>query len=184
MKTKDLTNNIRELYWTIHSDEVGDKSARYTLPDRIVRIIYFLDIIRDQQKLGAMLSVSNDQFSKICNQVGSDKRTYTALVSAWTGIDIRAPEILPEHVQQASDQAIAWAKEQDLEKALREHAALPTDAPGIQPIWHLSALVLCGELEKLRYYQASFEAGDRLGFVPYITKDYIDRAVAAAVALP
>ena len=48
------------------------------------------------------------------------------------------------------------------------------------PMRHLAALALAGDVAKLKSYQASFEAGDRLGFVPYITKDYIDRAVALA----
>lgn len=68
-------------------------------------------------------------------------------------------------------------------QALHDHAALPTDAPGARPIWHLAALALLGDVAKLKPYQASFEAGDRLGFVPYITKDYIDRAVTLAEEL-
>lgn len=105
---------------------------------------------------------------------------YYHLVVAWDGLDIRAPEILEEHIRQGSDEAIAWAKVQDLDKALYDYAALPTDIPGIQPVLHLGALAVLGDVAKLRFYQASFEAGDRLGFVPYITKDYIDRALAFA----
>jgi hypothetical protein len=37
-----------------------------------------------------------------------------------------------------------------------------------------------GDVERLKSYQASFEAGNRLCFVNYVTKDYIDRAVALA----
>ncbi len=93
---------------------------------------------------------------------------------------IRAPEILEEHVRHASDEAIAWAEAQDLDKALRDYAALPTNVPGARPIWHLGALAVLGDVAKLKSYQASFEAGDRLGFVNYVTKDYIDRAVVLA----
>ena len=93
------------------------------------------------------------------------------------------PEILEMHVRQASDEAIAWAQEQDLGKALRGHAALPTNAPGARPIWHLAALALLGGVAKLKSYQVSFEAGDRLGCVNYVTKDYIDRAVFLAEEL-
>jgi len=39
---------------------------------------------------------------------------------------------------------------------------------------------LLGDVAKLKSYQTSFVAGDRLGFVNYVTKDYIDRAVALA----
>ena len=54
---------------------------------------------------------------------------------------------------------------------------------GARPVWHLAALVVLGDLEKLKFYQASFEAGDRLGFVKYITKNYIDSAVASVVRI-
>lgn len=76
-----------------------------------------------------------------------------------------------------------WAEAQDLDKALWDHAALPTNAPGARPIWHLAALALLGDVMKLKSYQASCAAGDRLRFVNYITKDYIDRAVALAEEL-
>ena len=45
------------------------------------------------------------------------------------------------------------------------------------------ALALLGDIAKLKSYQASFEGGDRLGFVPYVTKGYIDRAVSLAEEL-
>ena len=83
--------------------------------------------------------------------------SYDPLIRAWNGIAIRAtPEILEEHVRQASEQAIQWTKEQDLEKALDKHAAMPTDAPGAQPLWHLGALVVLGEVDRLKFY-ASFK---------------------------
>ncbi|MGX7950382.1 DUF6990 domain-containing protein [Oleidesulfovibrio alaskensis] len=72
-----------------------------------------------------------------------------------------------------------WLSSLLLGRGLR-HATLPTAAPGTRPIWHLAALVLPSDAAKLKFYQASFEAGDRLGFVPYITKDYIDRAMSLA----
>ena len=53
---------------------------------------------------------------------------------AWKRIDIRASALLEEHVRQASEEAIAWTKEQEFNKALREHASLPNTAPPV-PIY-------------------------------------------------
>jgi hypothetical protein len=183
MKLKEATEHLKFIGWSTGKDEVGDRFARFGLPDRKVEIIYGLDRIRDQQKFGSMLSVSTDEFSYACGNIREGASGYSSLITAWSGLDIRAPEILVEHIQQASDEAITWAQRQDLDKALRDHAALPTDAPGTGPILHLASLAILGEVEKLKSYQASFEAGDRLGFVPYVTKDYIDRAVAVAEEL-
>ncbi len=183
MNMKETTLALKSLGWSVRDDEVGDKVAQFILTDRIVDIIYGLDRIRDQQKFGAMLTVSTDTFSKFCSVISGKPPKFYPLARAWKGPDIRAPEILTEHVRQASEEAIAWAQEQDLDQALREHAALPTNAPGARPIWHLAALALLGDVTKLKSYQASFEAGDRLAFVPYVTKDYIDRAVSLAQEL-
>jgi len=67
-----------------------------------------------------------------------------------------------------------------LHQALLDYAAIPTTAYGTKPIKHLTALTLLGNIEKLKYYQSCFEAGDRLGFVPGISKGHIERAVSLA----
>ena len=180
MRMNEATQALKALGWSIYTDEVGDKFAQYSLQDRIAQIIYFLNRIRDQQKFGASLVLTTDTFSNACLAIDPGYGKDAPIIRASKGIDIRAPEILERHVRQASDEAISWAQEQDLDKALRDHAALPTDAPGARPIWHLAALALLGDVAKLKSYQASFEAGDRLGFVPYIKKDFIDRAVSLA----
>ena len=180
MKIVEITNALKSLGWSLSRDEVGDRLASYRLSDRTADIIYGLKRLPDKQQLWVMRSTSTDAFSSACAKVDPGYGISAPLVTPWNNPDIRVPEILEEHVRQASDEAIAWAKAQDLDKALREHAALPTNAPGARPIWHLAALALLGDVAKLKSYQASFAAGDRLVFVNYITKDYIDRAVALA----
>lgn len=180
MNIREVTKTLKSLGWLTFTDEVGDKFTHFHLPGSTVQIIYGLDRIRGEQKLGAMLSLTTDSFSEACSEIRGEKYTYYPLVRAWSGLDIRTPEILEEHVRQASDEAIAWAQAQDLDHALQEYAALPTTAPGARPVWHLGALAVLGDIERLKSYQARFEAGDRLGFVNYVTKDFIDRAVALA----
>lgn len=180
MKTKEVTPILKSLGWKAFTDEVGDNYSRYELPDRIVQTVYGVRTAPDHQEFESTLSLSTDCFSTSCAAIRGCSGSYSPLIRARTGIHIRAPQILEKHVRQASDEAIAWAQEQDLGKALRDHAALPTNAPGTRPIWHLVALALLGDVLKLKSYQASFEAGDRLGFVNYVTKDYIDRALSLA----
>ena len=180
MKIIQAKKSLEMLGWKIFKDEVGDQCAYFQLPDRIVQIIFGIDKMPNKQKFSSTLSLTTAIFSNACSNVDPDHGDYSPYIRAWDGIGIYAFEILEEHVRQASEHAIRWAKAQDLEKALYEHAALPTDAPGVQPIWHLGALAVLGDVKKLKAYQASFAAGDRLGFVPYITRDYIDRALALA----
>lgn len=180
MKTKEATLILKSLGWKAFTDEVGDKYTHYHLVDRVVEIIYGVRKAPDHQEFESTLSLSTTAFSNACLAVDPGYGNYAPLICAWTDIHICAPEILEEHVQQASEEAIEWAHEQDLEKALRDHSDLPTDSPGARPIWHLAALALLGNVAKLKSYQVSFENGDRLGFVNYVTKDYIDRALALA----
>ncbi|MFV9439627.1 DUF6990 domain-containing protein [Pseudomonas aeruginosa] len=48
------------------------------------------------------------------------------------------------------------------------------------PLRHLAALAIAGDVSCLANSQFSFEQGDRLGFVPYITQDMIERALLIA----
>lgn len=180
MKTTDVTRVLKAFGWSSYTDEVGDKYTHFRMPDRTVQIVYGVRKYGQEQQLDATLSVSTSAFSDACKTVDSEYGSYAPLVRSRKGLYYQVPEVLEEHVRQASDDAIAWAQEQDLDKALGDHAALPTNAPGARPIWHLAALALLGDVAKLKSYQTSFAAGDRLGFVNYVTKDYIDRAVAVA----
>ena len=178
MNTKEVTQYLEALGWSTRKDEVGDRCATFALADRQVELIYSIDRINELQKFGAMLSVTTDAFSSACSNIIGERLNSHPLTTAWRGIDVRAPEISEHHIREATRDAISWSKDQDLNKALSEHAALPTSAPGIRPVWHLAALVLLGDDVRLKAYQTSFEKGDRLGFVPYVTREYIDRSVA------
>jgi len=181
MKNKKATDILNAIGWCTSKDEVSDRVAQFMLSDRIVNIIYGINRATRYQQFSSTLSVSTEEFSLIYRRIENKRNGYAPLVVAWKGIDIRDTEIIkPKHIFQASHQAIEWAKEQNLHKALLDHAALPTDAPGTRPLLHLSSLALLGKLEKLELYQSSFEAGDRLGFARYISKDFIDRAVTIA----
>ena len=180
MKIAEVTNALKLYGWATSKDEVGDRLALCDLSDRTVNVIYGLRKLPNEQLLWVMRSTSTEAFTRACAEIDPGHGNSAPLVRPWNDPDVRAPEIFEEHVRQASDEAIAWAKEQDLNKALQEHAALATTAPGARPVWHLAALAVLGDVARLKSYQASFEAGNQLGFVNYITKDYIDRAVALA----
>lgn len=88
--------------------------------------------------------------------------------------------LLVEDVLRLSEKAIAWADAQSLEDGLVAYRNLPTNAKGAMPLRHLAALALAGDVARLVYYRKSFEQGGRLGFVPYITSEMLDRAIEVA----
>jgi len=180
MKIKEATDILKSIGWQLSKDEVGDRFAQMQLKDRTVEIGYIIRRFLHDEEFSASPALYTDEFSSTYNHIRDRSSGRTAFIVPWNWHGVRVPEIREEHVHQASQMAIDWAKEQDLHQGLLAHAALPTTAFGTRPVKHLAALALLGDIEKLKFYQASFEAGDRLGFEDYITKDYIDRAVAIA----
>jgi len=179
MKIKEATDILKSIGWKTYMDE-GSRRASLKLLDRTVEIGYIIRRFPHDEKFSASPALYTDEFSAACSRIENVPDDDMPFIVPWNWPGVRVPEIKEEHVHQASQMAIDWAKEQDLHQGLLAHAALPTTAFGLKPVWHLAALALLGDIEKLKFYQASFEAGDRLGFLPYITKDYIDRAVAIA----
>ncbi len=181
MKIARVAEVLKTLGWEGSSCD-GDRIAKYQLSDRIVRLVYKVTRLPDQQRLVIVPSVLDASFSNACAKVGDLDGQRILFVRSWNFPGLNAPEILEKHVRQASASAIAWAKEQDLEKALHERTELPTNSPGTFPVQHFAALALTGDVDRLKSYLESFDAGDRLGFVPYITRDYIVRALELAGA--
>ena len=180
MNKNEICESLKSLGWRVATDEVGDKVAFFDLPDRIVDVIPDLWRVRGEQQLSISPTLSISHFCEICQAIKKRGSDYTPLARAWKSSRISSPEIDAGHVQRASEEAITGAMNLDLGKALLDCAALPTSAPGARPVWHLGALAVLGDVQRLKSYQASFEMGDRLGFVTYVTKDYIDRAVELA----
>ena len=182
MKIGNVGQELKMLGWNLSRDEAGARLASFKLSDREVVAGYRLMQSPEEQDLWLSLFVETEAFSNACATICADHGSgdNDPIVVAKDKLIICVPEVLDQHVRQASEKAIAWAREQDLDLALRKHAALPTSSPGALPVWHLAALVLIGDVDRLKSYLKSFDAGDRLGFVPYITRDYIFRALQLA----
>ena len=182
MKIGHVGQELQMLGWKLSRDRAGTRLASFRLSDREVVADYGLTQLPEEQELWLSPFVEteafSDAFTKICaDHIGNDVEP---IVVAQDYPCICVPEVLDQHVRQVSEKAIAWAQEQDLDMALRKYAALPTSSPGALPVRHLAALVLFGDVDRLKSYLKSFDAGDRLGFVPYITRDYIFRALQLA----
>lgn len=85
--------------------------------------------------------------------------------------------ITTQQVVNLSEKTISWAKSCNISEGLKALRNLPTNSIGAMPARHLAALAGAGDVETLSRYRDSFVAGDRLGFVPYITNDFIARAL-------
>lgn len=180
MQQKEVFEAFRELGWTLARHD-GERVCLKNFSDRVLSIVPQLRKMSDKQKLNTNPSVSTDEFSAFCTKISERPKSGEPLaVDLSAEATFYSPSFSLADLKKIDKKLSSWAQTQDLNKSLADLIELPTDAVGALPLRHLAALAITGDVEKLKSYQASFEVGDRLGFVPYVTKDYIDRAVKLA----
>ncbi|MBB2885588.1 MULTISPECIES: hypothetical protein [Pseudomonas] len=179
MKEKDVVSNLKELGWICSKDEVGDYFCVKDIEEVKIQVIPSVGERSDHFRVSLTPSVSTKEFSEVVAFVLGEGSGYSPVI-----VSNEPPEKLPnfssDDVLRMSEKAISWARSQNIESGLMVYRNLPTDAKGAMPLRHLAALAIAGDVERLEGYKKSFEMGDRLGFVPYITADMIDRAVLKA----
>lgn len=95
-------------------------------------------------------------------------------------IVIDEPVASDEDVDRGCAALIDWASKADLDSGITALLDKDANSRGILPTYHLAALAATGGVEVLQRYADAFAAGDRLGFVPYITADYVTTALEFA----
>lgn len=177
MKTIEARNVLLAAGWRHKKDSGGDTISFFDLDDRVVAVVFRILPLANHQRIDANLSVSTDAFMEACRKIQHDRSLSAPLSVNRTGMQVTTASIQVADVVEFSERAIAWARSENLDLALKLKAELATSSPGALPIWHLAALALTNSHEKLRHYLNCFVAGDRLGFVPYITQHHIERAL-------
>lgn len=180
MKLTEATSHLKGLGWKTSKDEVGDSGALYFLPDRTVQMLYGIRSFKDGKQFEASVSVSTENFSHAFYLIRGIKGKFIGMIRFNQSPRIKSPQLENDHILEATDAALAWARQQDLHAALLKHAAIPFEPRGTGPVLHLSALALLGDVDQLFCYRRKMAAGDRLTFVPYVTLDFIDRAISFA----
>ena len=185
MKFKDIKNRLLDLGWKYKNID-GDKSFIRDIDDIQIQLLPYLDRLdEDTVKFSFLPSVSILKFTEIQNYLMEEALDFVPLVSrfGWCApaIEKGAPsdkfhEISFEIFDFLLKESIEWAKYQNIDKALEYYANLPTNSPGSAPLGHLAALIIRKEVQTVLYYKNRFDAGDNLGFVPYITADVIAKA--------
>ncbi|WP_404977307.1 DUF6990 domain-containing protein, partial [Bartonella sp. AU18XJBT] len=75
---------------------------------------------------------------------------------------------------------LEWADRQNVNQIIYNYVAFPPDSELDLVARHLIALVLIGDIEKLKSYKESFRKGNPLGFVEEISKYRIDNLLTLA----
>lgn len=180
MTTNEIIETFSHLGWTPKKNI--DRYADKDIGDRIVQILFKVKDLGVCQKFEASFSIKSPDFTSAVKEVEGGRSEYNDLLKAnfKNKVRIQEPEITRSHIEGTCAVAIEWAQSVDINLRYKELSEMDPSTPGAAGVWHLAALALLGNAAKLRTYQASFEGGDRRGFVNFVTKDYIDRAVTIA----
>ncbi len=149
----------------------------WTLQDRTLIVIPEFFSFHDCDVLISSASVSEPSFTNAAAAISG--RKHCPIIDKF-GTGIRRPVFTTKDVERRAEDLIDWAKSLDLDSYIEEFRSLPTNSHGLNPLRHLTALALSGDKEKLWDYQTCFANNNRLGFIVYVTKDYVDRALAIA----
>jgi hypothetical protein len=184
----DLIACFERLGWTSGRDEVGDRNAEMRIGHKIFHpLLSRRDTRYPQHPHGYLLFeldgwITCDAISSAYTLMNYPKKRIANSypVANSPSYKIQQPLVYEDDVKAISDAWIAWGSNYDMGAGLKALRELPTNSIGSNPAGHLSALAANGDVEILASYRESFERGDRLGFVPYITIDYINTALAFA----
>ncbi|WP_156759373.1 DUF6990 domain-containing protein [Microbacterium karelineae] len=181
MTQPDVIETVRGLGWSVHR-VAGGPECRFTLLDRMLTITPRVRT-GSVQTLRLNPGVGTAAFDRAYDAVSGDRDrvTHPFLHDFGDTGTIRTDRLSEGDVRSACARILDWAAAQDLDQEVRRLSEAPTDSPGNLPVMHLAALALTGQLDRLREYAASFARGDRLGFVPYIDRGHLERAISHAM---
>lgn len=187
MKLKDIMDHLKSKGWNCKRDQVGDRYAIKEFEDFQMQLLPILDKRKNYIIFSLEPSLSLKKYSEVCSLLMNEKNDFEPLISrdGWPQLSLEMgelpqrefEELNPANIDTLEAEAIEWAKKQNINKAIQYYANLPTDSVGSLPLYHLAALIMQNNKEQLEYYQQSFLKGNRLGFVPYITNEVINRAL-------
>ncbi|WP_227429339.1 DUF6990 domain-containing protein [Psychrobacter sp. I-STPA6b] len=186
MTKAELYNILIDNGWTIRKGI--DDCAYKQLSDRQIQLIPNIKKLIDKYKIIMIPGVSTKEFSKIAEYIRHNKKSrrivHSCIINSIfdggieQGIDVKVPtrQIVEDYLQKIE----TWAQQQDIEAGLQKYRELPTDSKGTYPVYHLASLAIAGQTTQLAEYLENFKQGNRMGFVPYIKQDYIERALEEA----
>lgn len=165
--------------WSCRKDEVGDPICCKSLGDVQVQIIPTIGKRPDHFRVSLMPSISSRAFSDAAGFILGERQGFEPVIAS-NEPPQKLERLCADDVIRLADSALSWAQHQDLDAGLALYRSLPTDAKGAMPLRHLAALAIACAVDPLEDYKQSFEEGNRLGFVPYVTLEMIERSLLVA----
>ncbi|WP_375694053.1 DUF6990 domain-containing protein [Bartonella sp. AD24XZML] len=171
---------LKEMGWTVYRDTNYNRNAYFISKDRIINIMYNLQSDEEEPIVAFKASLSTLAFSTAHREIFYNMPQYIALKEAEEVYTVSTTELDEGKLKQICTDILEWAEQQNVNQIIYDYAAFPPDSELDLVARHLIALVLIGDVEKLKSYKENFRKGNPLGFVEEISKYRIDNLLTLA----
>ncbi|QEE11937.1 hypothetical protein MNL01_02670 [Bartonella krasnovii] len=175
-----VAEQLKQMGWTVYRDKNYNHNAYFISKDRIINIMYSLQSDEEEPIVAFKASLSTLGFSTAHREIFYNMPQYIALKEAEEVYTVSSIELDEGKLKQICTDMLEWAEQQNVNQIIYDYAALSPDSELDLVARHLIALVLIGDIEKLKYYKENFRKGNPLGFVEEISKYRIDNLLTLA----
>lgn len=176
MKKSQLYELISDAGWIKVDDtdtffvfDLGDRTAKISPALRRSGVSQYVEL---NEKLA--VKEFDDAIRRI---TGEDSQIFRALKKRRPPTKLTTVNLKKATLEGELAQIVTWARGLEIVEELERFAGYSTSVSSGAAIAHLAALALLGQRNQLECYLDSFESGEDLGFVPYVTKDKLARCL-------
>ncbi|WP_375646682.1 DUF6990 domain-containing protein [Bartonella sp. TT29SHDZB] len=175
-----VAEQLKEMGWTVYRDKNYDRNTYFISKDRIINIMYSLQSDEEEPIVAFKASLSTLGFSTAHREIFYNMPQYIALKEAEEVYTVSSTELDRGKLKEICTDILEWADRQNVNQIIYDYAAFSPDSELDLVARHLIALVLIGDVEKLKSYKENFRKGNPLGFVEEISKYRIDNLLTLA----
>ncbi|MET3590479.1 hypothetical protein ABID23_001595 [Bartonella silvatica] len=175
-----VSETLKMMNWTVYRDKNYNCNAYFISKDRIINIMYSLDTKGKTPILIFKASLSTLSFSTAHREIFYNMPQYIAIKEAEEVYTVSSTELDEGKLKEICTDILEWADNQNSNQIIYDYAALITNSEFCLAEFHLIALILTGNVKKLKFYKESFQRKSCLGFVENITKYDIENALTLA----
>ncbi len=175
-----VAEQLKEMGWTVYRDKNYNRNAYFVSKDRIINIMYNLQSDEEEPIVVFKASLSTLSFSTAHREIFYNMPQYIAIKEAEEVYTVSSTELDEGKLKEICTDILEWADRQNVNQIIYNYVAFPPDSELDLVARHLIALVLIGDVEKLKSYKENFRKGNPLGFVEEISKYRIDNLLTLA----
>lgn len=176
-----VAERLKQMGWTVYRDTNYDHNAYFISKDRIINIMYSLQRDEEEPVVVFKASLSTLGFSTAYKEIFYNMSQYIALKEAEKVYTVSSTELDEGKLKQICMDILEWADNQNTNQIIYDYAVLSLNSELCIVVRHLIALVLIGNIKKLKFYKESFQRKNYLGFADCLTKYDIENALTLAL---